>query len=183
MLIQVGGAFGAHYDSDKHPSVYRERVMTVYLCLETVDPEDGGEVEFPHAHLKIRCEEGMAIVYHNTAENGALDRKSLHADAALVKGEKWTATLGIHATQVPLASRTVIPALAILAGGEPPRCLTQMRRWFTATFTEDRGFELFNYTVLALALVVGMLMAACAVTAIGGGNKAKRKPSAKSKVH
>lgn len=90
--------------------------MTVVFCLDSVDDNDGGGFVFPKSSLHIRPRAGMAIVYHNTKEDGSLDLFSLHADEVLLNGTKWTAIQRIYATPVPLAGRTLIPAIIILSG-------------------------------------------------------------------
>lgn len=156
-----GGTHGPHYDSDKLPSVYRERVMTVVFCLNTVAQDDGGGLVFPKAGLRVQPQAGMAIVYHNTVEDGSLDMTSLHSHERLLNGSKWTATQRIHAAPLPLAGRTVIPALIMLSGGHTPQWMFWYRDWTMDTFGVDRGFELFNQSFLALvALVVLLIFAA-----------------------
>jgi|MDSY01.1.fsa_nt_gb hypothetical protein len=125
--------------------------MTVVLCLDTVEDGNGGAFMFPKAPLKIRPQAGMAIVYHNTMEDGNLDMSSLHTDEELLSGSKWSATLHIHATPVPLAARTVVPAIIMMSGGETPLWMSQFREWTTERFGVDRGYDVFNYCFIGLA--------------------------------
>ena len=145
-----GGKYGPHYDSDRHPHMYREKVMTVVFCLDTVQEENGGALTFPKAPLKIRPEAGLAIVYHNTIEDGNLDMSSLHADEELLGGSKWSAILHIHATPVPLAARTIIPAIIMMSGGDTPLWMSRYREWAMERFGVDRGYEVFNYSFLGM---------------------------------
>ena len=125
--------------------------MTVVFCLDTVEEENGGALTFPKAPLQIRPEAGLAIVYHNTIEDGNLDMSSLHADEELLGGSKWSAILRIHATPVPLAARTIIPAVIMISGGDTPLWMSQYRDWTMERFGVDRGYEVFNYSFLGLA--------------------------------
>ena len=162
-----GGAHGPHYDSDKVPSVYREKVMTVVLCLDSVPEGGGGDIVFPRARLLVRPQAGMAIVFHNTAEDGSLDMKSLHAHEALVAGTtKWTATQRIYATKVPLAARTLIPAIATLSGGEAPSWVHRYRDWAMVAYGDDFGYELFNYSFIALAALALLAFIAGAISLV-----------------
>jgi hypothetical protein len=78
---------------------------------------------------------------------------SLHAHDPLLNGSKWTAVLRIYASPVPFASRSVIPAIAILSGGEIPQWITRFRFWAMERFGVDRGIELFNYLFLIGAVI------------------------------
>lgn len=156
-----GGMHGAHYDSDRYPSTYRERVMTVVFCLDSIPEEGGGDFVFPKAKLRIRPQAGMAIVYHNTIEDGSLDPKSSHADEELLSGIKWTATQKIFARPVPVAARTIIPGLVFLLGGETPAWMFRYRAWAMDTFGDDTGFELFNnsfFCLIPLAITPFLLL-------------------------
>ena len=53
------------------------------ICLDTIAEDNGGAMVFPRAPLKIRQEAGLAIVYHNTIEDGNLDMSSIHEDEEL----------------------------------------------------------------------------------------------------
>jgi hypothetical protein len=158
-----GGMQGPHYDSDRYPvGSYRERVMTVVYCLDS-EGARGGDFVFPKAKLRIRQETGMAIVYHNTIEDGSLDSKSAHADDKLLSGTKWTATQKIYARPVPLAGRTVIPALIFLLGGEIPGWMFDYRLWAMQKFGDDTGYEVFNnsfFVFFAMHLFSSMLLLA-----------------------
>ena len=149
--FESGGKYGPHYDSDRRHHLYREKVITVVICLDTIAEDNGGAMVFPRAPLKIRQEAGLAIVYHNTIEDGNLDMSSIHEDEELLNGTKWTATLFIHATPIPLAARTVIPAIIILSGGEKPAWVSEFQYWSMKKFGVDRGYEIFNYCFLGLA--------------------------------
>lgn len=155
-----GGRHGPHYDSDRQPSLYREKVMTVVYCLDDVAETDGGAMTFPKVPLEIRPSRGLAIVYHNTAEDGGLDPASLHGIEKLLNGTLWTATQQIYSTPLPLASRTVIPLVIMLAGGRPPRWMDSYRKWLMSRAGVDKGFELFNYSVIAApVMLLGILVA------------------------
>mmetsp|Transcript_39489 Transcript_39489/g.79742 ORF Transcript_39489/g.79742 Transcript_39489/m.79742 type:complete len:491 (-) Transcript_39489:3-1475(-) len=148
-----GGMHGPHYDSDRYPSLYRERVMTVVYCLDSIPEGAGGDFMFPKANLRVRQQAGMAIVYHNTIEDGSLDAKSAHADEELLNGTKWTATQRIYARPIPLAGRTIIPAFISLLGGETPNWMFRYRDWAMEKFGDDTGFEAFNYSFFAFVAI------------------------------
>jgi len=168
-----GGHHGLHFDSDRRPSLYRERVMTVVLCLDDVDASRGGGLSFPKGGLHVRPHAGMAVVYHNTAEDGSLDLKSAHAYENLTSGVAWTATQRIYAAPTLLARRTLVPLAAMLAGGEEPAWVRGALHWAVRRWGADKGTELFHYFLLAAAaLAVLAVVAAAGAAAI----RAQRAP-------
>ena len=154
--FSAGGLHGPHYDSDRQPSPYRERVMTVLYCLDSVDEVQGGGVTFPKGGpLHVRPQAGMAIVYHNTLEDGSLDPKSLHAQDVLTNGSKWTATQYIYASPQPLAARAIIPVFSELYGGQLPQ-------WLSADGWEDAEMYFwYLWTVAASAVFLFFLVLTC----------------------
>jgi len=173
----VEGSFhGPHYDSDQQPSLYRERVMTVVYCLDTVLESDGGAMTFPKAPLEVRPQAGLAIVYHNTGEDGGLDPASLHAVHKVLNGTMWTATQRILSAPLPLASRTLIPALVVLAGGRPPNLMVSYQKWLIEQLGADRGFVVFNHTFMALALGLLLTIVGLPFVWFSRQNQAGNKP-------
>ena len=88
----------------------KNRLLTVFSYLSTVQKDNGGHTIFPLANgnvkgynhdykncdvknaLKISPEEGTAIIFYSLLADGSLDRTSLHG-ACPVDGddEKWAA--------------------------------------------------------------------------------------------
>ncbi|MBX3725885.1 MAG: 2OG-Fe(II) oxygenase [Xanthomonadales bacterium] len=64
-----------------------QRLATFLLYLRV--PDAGGETDYVQAGLKLRGESGMAVLHHNTTPEGIADPASLHAGAAIERGEKW----------------------------------------------------------------------------------------------
>jgi hypothetical protein len=160
-----GEFHGAHYDAERYPSPYQERLMTVVYFLDTLPDEYGGHFIFPKAKLSVRSRSGMAIVFHNTLPDGTLDAASAHADEILLSGVKWTATQHIFARPIPLASRTVIPAFISFFGcGVAPLWMLQFRGWAIDVFGEEKGFELFNYFFVVVSLTAAVVFIAATVS-------------------
>mmetsp|Transcript_51999 Transcript_51999/g.70969 ORF Transcript_51999/g.70969 Transcript_51999/m.70969 type:complete len:484 (-) Transcript_51999:331-1782(-) len=149
------GMYEAHYDW--LPSVYEEQVMTVVYCLDTVEPQDGGAMQFPRAamgKLHIQPQRGMAIVYHNSLEDGTLDRRSIHANLKLMNGTMWTANQYIYATPVSPARRWIMPLLVLIFGGTPAPWMRSYMTWCQRKFGVDQGYICVSCTLYALALLV-----------------------------
>jgi len=170
-----GGHYGLHYDSDRRASVYREKIMTVVFCLDDVDASRGGGITFPRGGLHVRPHAGMAMVYHNSLEDGSLDPKSSHLYENLTSGVTWTATLHVYAAPTPLARRMLVPLLAMLNGGEEPGWLRDALQWAVNSWGADKGTELFHYALLAVAaLAVLLLLAAVGAVALRSQKAATR---------
>ena len=55
-----------------------QRVGTIFGYLTSLDPEDGGETEFPLIDLKIKPSRGTAVFWWNQKPDGVLIEKTLH---------------------------------------------------------------------------------------------------------
>ena len=64
----------------------RAATVLVYLNEEGLE---GGETDFPLAHLRHRGRRGDALVFHNLDAAGRPDRRTLHTGLAPTQGEKW----------------------------------------------------------------------------------------------
>jgi len=173
-----GGHHGLHFDSDRKPSLYREKVMTVVLCLDDVDQSRGGGLTFPKGGLHVRPHAGMAIVYHNTVEDGSLDLKSGHVYETLTSGVAFTAIQKIYAAPTPLARRTLVPLAAMLAGGDEPAWVQCALQWAVRRWGVDKGTELFHYALLAAVAVAMLAVVASAGAAAIRAQRAPTKPKA-----
>jgi predicted 2-oxoglutarate/Fe(II)-dependent dioxygenase YbiX len=65
-----------------------QRAATVLLYLNEEGLE-GGETEFPLAHLRHRGRKGDALVFFNLDAEGRPDRRTVHAGLPPTRGEKW----------------------------------------------------------------------------------------------
>jgi prolyl 4-hydroxylase len=102
-----GEEYIPHYDffNPKTPGRSRElarggqRYITVLLYLN--DVESGGETIFPHIHLSIPPQKGMALVFFNTDADGEVDWQTWHGSSPVIRGEKWVATKWIRQHTFP----------------------------------------------------------------------------------
>jgi len=81
------------YFSDADERVYERmgdagnRLVSVFAYLACADA--GGETIFPTAGLSVTPKVGAACVWLNIDSQGKLDRRTLHAGAPVLAGEKW----------------------------------------------------------------------------------------------
>ena len=71
-------------------SQFGQRVATVICYL--ADVRAGGATVFPEIGLEVRPRRGSALYFTYLDADGSLDRRSLHAGAPVVEGEKWIVT-------------------------------------------------------------------------------------------
>jgi len=64
-----------------------QRVGTFLLYLS--DAFEGGETDFPDLGWKFKGGKGDALLFWSADATGALDRRTLHAGAPVISGEKW----------------------------------------------------------------------------------------------
>jgi prolyl 4-hydroxylase len=67
-----------------------QRVSTIVTYL--ADVEAGGETTFPLAGWTISPHRGQSLYFESCDARGEVDHQSLHASAAVTRGEKWVAT-------------------------------------------------------------------------------------------
>jgi prolyl 4-hydroxylase len=67
-----------------------QRVSTLVSYLNEV--EEGGETVFPETGWSVSPQRGSAVYFEYCNSLGQLDHASLHAGAAVLRGEKWVAT-------------------------------------------------------------------------------------------
>ena len=67
-----------------------QRVSTLVSYLN--DVEEGGDTVFPETGWSVSPQRGSAVYFEYCNSLGQVDPASLHAGAAVVRGEKWVAT-------------------------------------------------------------------------------------------
>lgn len=76
-----GQEFDDHKDYFEHENMYDEegnRMATFFVYLNTLEPGQGGETEFPLLNVKSRPMKGNAVFWWNMTRKGRLLRKTLH---------------------------------------------------------------------------------------------------------
>ena len=94
-----GEEYKPHYDyfsvadqgKTRQKDAAGQRIATILVYLN--DVEAGGETEFPRLGVRIRPEQGKAVVFFNCEASGKPDADSLHAGMPVIRGEKWLASL------------------------------------------------------------------------------------------
>jgi prolyl 4-hydroxylase len=67
-----------------------QRTWTFMCYLNTV--EEGGETFFKHLKLKIKPQQGMAVIWNNLYKNGIPNYKTLHEACPPISGKKYVIT-------------------------------------------------------------------------------------------
>lgn len=100
---EPNGKFNEHFDAcvyndkqycEKMNNYAGQRRSTLLVYLN--DDFTGGETEFVDIGLKIKPEQGKAILFWNVDENENLMLKSKHRGNPVLKGEKWICTKWSH---------------------------------------------------------------------------------------
>jgi prolyl 4-hydroxylase len=77
-----------------------QRVVTALIYLN--DDFDGGETAFPRLNWRFKGKAGDALIFWNTAADGALEQNSLHAGLPPTRGAKWIYSKWVRDRPVPL---------------------------------------------------------------------------------
>lgn len=112
LRYELGQKYNSHYDFF-NPAEYgpqkSQRMASFLLYLS--DVEEGGETMFPFEGyqnmdinydyrkcigLKVKPQQGDALLFYSMFPNGTFDKTSLHGSCPVIKGEKWVATKWIR---------------------------------------------------------------------------------------
>ena len=95
-----GGLYKTH--SDYVPGDFERsqgvRILTVFIYLNDLDEDAGGETSFPSLDLKITPKKGKAVLWPNVYMRNpdANDRRTQHEALPVKKGTKYAANLWLH---------------------------------------------------------------------------------------
>jgi prolyl 4-hydroxylase len=79
LRYRKGELYKYHHDFLKGDSIPNQRVHTVLVYLNTLQPEDGGATSFFHYNQKISPKKAMAVWFRNINDDGKIIEESLHA--------------------------------------------------------------------------------------------------------
>ena len=96
---RTGQEYQEHHDFFKpeHTEMMEtngNRTTTFFCYLTSLDPEDGGETEFPLLNLKVKPSKGTAVFWWNQRSDGTLINETLHRGNPVL-GEKTKYGLNI----------------------------------------------------------------------------------------
>jgi prolyl 4-hydroxylase len=74
-----------HHDYLVGDNIPNQRVHTLIVYLNTLEPEDGGATSFFHYKRKVVPKMGTAIWFKNMNDDGKLNEQSLHAGEEILK--------------------------------------------------------------------------------------------------
>lgn len=73
-----------------------QRVITLFVYLNTVPEEKGGSTAFPELDLKIPANKNDAVFWYDTNIDGNGDERTLHAGTPVLGAEKWGLNIWIR---------------------------------------------------------------------------------------
>jgi len=116
------------------------RVATALLYLN--DPEEGGETAFPDAEwidpseaegvewsacaknrVAMKPKKGDGLLFWSVHPDGKIDHRAMHTGCPVVRGEKWTATVWVHARPYKWSAPPA-PLAPVGCEDKEPRCRT-----------------------------------------------------------
>lgn len=101
LRYQQGQRYGEHHDFVPHevdrPS--GPRVLTVYMYLNDVEEDGGGETRFPRlGNLTVTPRKGRVLLWPNVLDGNptTMDDRTVHEAVEVRRGEKYGANLWVH---------------------------------------------------------------------------------------
>ena len=92
-----GNQFKLHHDffhdttlSETQCEEYGNRTWTCMIFLN--DVEKGGETHFENLNIKVKPEEGMALIWNNLLPDSTPNYNTLHAGLPVIRGKKYIIT-------------------------------------------------------------------------------------------
>jgi len=82
LRYEPGQYFRKHHDGSMRPS-------TVFVYLNSLAPEGGGQTLFPHLGFEVRPVAHTALMWHNRLENGEADMRLTHEAKPVIEGVKY----------------------------------------------------------------------------------------------
>lgn len=119
--------------------------------------------------IKIIPKKGMAVVYHNTYEDGEVDYLSAHGDLLLKRGIKWTARKFVHQHPISKARRTVLPLIAYPFSGKAPNWVKESHNYLVEKFGPEIGSTYFDQMLVAIPVMIFLCIATLLGKVISGG--------------
>jgi prolyl 4-hydroxylase len=111
---QYGEYYKSHFDHDG--SMDADRLYTLLVYLNDLDPDEGGETLFNALHFAVQPVCGRAVIWNNSDTRGNRLKESVHTALPITRegSEKWVAQLWFRAYKFhpgpPPAERTDPPA-------------------------------------------------------------------------
>lgn len=153
---------------------------TVAMATITIFLSDGEEpsVVYPNAKepIKIRPKQGMAIVHHNTIDNGMdLDYDTLHAMMPS-KGTVYIAQKFVLVQPVSYARRIVVPLFDFIGSSF---LLAQLHNLLVERFGMEQGSSYFDKACVGVPVLVIGLIVQYIADKIQGKKPEKKKKATK----
>lgn len=113
LKYEEGEYYHSHYDYI--PTFLKRqcavRIMTVFLYLNNLEEDAGGETDFPNLGIRVRPKRGRALVWpHVLDENpDERDSRTIHRAMVVKRGVKYGANAFIHSRdfKTPHANKCV----------------------------------------------------------------------------
>jgi len=154
-------------DADRHPIYSPVATITVFLndLPNTVGGDEGGEIIYPQVKdippIKIMPQRGMAVVHHNTDQNGSFDSAALYGHLPRRDADevKYVAKKYVYGAPLPTSQRIVLPVMAVLGGGKLPRWVIKVHDAMMERFGLEDGTVYFEKACTVVPFLVLFLLA------------------------
>jgi len=174
-------------DYDRHPIHSPVATITVFLNELPTDNDGssgGGEIIYPQVKdippIKITPQRGMAVVHHNTDQNGVYDSSALngHLPMSSTDSVKYVAKKYVYSVPLPTSHRIILPTIAAMNKGKLPRWVRTVHDALLEKFGFETGTMYFEklcticpiFILFMLANVIGMVLKRKFSEGSGGGN-------------
>ncbi|GMH48540.1 hypothetical protein TrRE_jg6281, partial [Triparma retinervis] len=170
---EVGERKRPGYDGGK--GTYHEQSASILVFLN--DVEEGGEIYFPSGDrpVKILPKKGMAVVWHNSGQDGNLDKDALYGEMRVKKGTKYTVKKWVSGVGKGWVRANLLPILLL---GNKGKSYGWMRTGYNLVLGKmgaERGHEWAEKILLGMIVLVVAGVGKAVEMARGGKKEGKEK--------
>ena len=148
-------------------------VASISIFLSDAPSNGGGEIVYPSvaqgSPVKVIPRKGLAVVHHNTNEQGQFDTSSQHAVLPVKGGPFYVAHKFIYMEPASYARRLSLPIIALPFGGKLPDLVLQLYEYMIQQFGPDAGESYFD----KVCVFVPMLLVLCLAQFVADRMRAK----------
>lgn len=158
-----GSMHELHYDRNPIHSA----VATITVFLNEIETENGGAIVYPNPEngppIKIIPKLGLAIVHHNTNQNGEYDSAAIYGELPTTGSVKYIAKRYVYDAPLSPSRRIILPVVATLYRGKLPRWVIKIHDALLSKYGLEKGSFYFDKFCIFCPVALTLLLVQVAI--------------------